>query len=174
MSSQSHLVFTVIAQDRPGLVERLADAIASAGGNWVESSMARLGGEFAGIVSVDIETGSLADLHGHFDAMIADGIAITVRSDPQGAAASSGPKVHMDVMSRDHPGILRAVTQVLTAHGVSIDHLETTVVSGSMQGGDMFKATADLRLPDDLAPARLSEALEETAADLMADITLAD
>ena len=52
---QTHLVFTVIAKDRPGLVERMAEIIAGTGGNWIESSMARLGGEFAGIVRIAIE-----------------------------------------------------------------------------------------------------------------------
>lgn len=30
-----HLVLTVIAQDQPGLVERLAQCVAAHGGNWL-------------------------------------------------------------------------------------------------------------------------------------------
>lgn len=41
------LVLTLIGPDRPGLVEAVADTIAARGGNWVESRMARLGGQFA-------------------------------------------------------------------------------------------------------------------------------
>lgn len=37
-----HLVLTVIAQDQPGLVERLAGCVAKHGGNWLESRMARM------------------------------------------------------------------------------------------------------------------------------------
>ena len=50
------LVLTVIGDDRPGLVERLAAAISEHRGNWLESSMSHLSGKFAGIVCVDIET----------------------------------------------------------------------------------------------------------------------
>ncbi|MBD8892401.1 glycine cleavage system protein R [Roseibium litorale] len=170
----SHLVFTVIAKDRPGLVERLAEAIADAGGNWVESSMARLGGEFAGIVSVDIEEEAIGDLHQKFDVLLKDGVAITLRSDKSRPEPAKGAAAHLDLISQDHPGILRRITRVLREHGVSIEHLETEVVPGSMSGEMLFKASADLRLPEGLSPAALSEFVQETAADMMADVNLID
>ena len=37
-----HLVLTVIAEDQPGLVERLAGCVANHGGNWLESRMSRM------------------------------------------------------------------------------------------------------------------------------------
>ncbi|MEM5581312.1 ACT domain-containing protein [Roseibium sp. AS2] len=171
---QTHLVFTVIATDRPGLVGRMADIIAAAGGNWIESSMARLGGEFAGIVRIAIEGMHADALVGELRALSADGIDITLRSDQAGAEQSGGSSARLDMVSQDHPGILRDITRVLSAQGVSIEHLETEVVSGSMQGEALFKASADLRLPAGLQPAALSEALQETAGDLMADVTLLD
>jgi len=174
MTALNHLVFTVIATDRPGLVERLADAIAVSGGNWVDSSMARLGGEFAGIVSVEIPKDRLADLHNHLEALISEGIAITLRSESEKASAPDGTLASLEIMCQDHPGILRDVTHILAAKGVSIENLDTMIQPGSMQGERMFKATAELRLPLSLSPSELSDALEETAGDLMADITLAD
>ena len=47
-------VLTLIGPDSPGLVERLAEAVADAGGNWVESEMSRLAGQFAGILRVQL------------------------------------------------------------------------------------------------------------------------
>ena len=44
------MVLTIISKDRPGLVQTLAQVIADHSGNWIDSSMARLGGEFAGIL----------------------------------------------------------------------------------------------------------------------------
>lgn len=171
---QNHLVFTVIAKDKPGVVETLADTIAAAGGNWIDSSMARLGGEFAGIVRVAVPEGASAALKSALTGLAKDGIDTTLRTEDEKAAEIAGTSAHLDVMSQDHPGILRDITHVLSEHGVSIEHLETAVVSGSMQGEALFKASADLRLPSGLSPAQLSEALQETAADLMADINLAD
>jgi glycine cleavage system regulatory protein len=107
-------------------------------------------------------------------ALSADGIDITLRSDQTGAELPEGASAHLDLVSQDHPGILRDITRVLSEKGVSIEHLETEVVSGSMQGEALFKASADLRLPGGLDPASLSDALQETAGDLMADINLID
>lgn len=36
------LILSVIGSDRPGLTQALADAVLSAGGNWLESHLSRL------------------------------------------------------------------------------------------------------------------------------------
>ena len=46
---------TLIGPDRTGLVEAVARAVAGHGGNWLESRMCRLGGEFAGILRVEVD-----------------------------------------------------------------------------------------------------------------------
>ena len=50
-----YLVITVIGDDRPGLVELLAETIGSNGGNWLESRMAHLAGKFAGVLRVAVD-----------------------------------------------------------------------------------------------------------------------
>ena len=37
-------VLSVVGSDRPGLTKALATAVLSAGGNWLESHLSRLGG----------------------------------------------------------------------------------------------------------------------------------
>lgn len=95
--------------------------------------MARLGGEFAGIVRIAIEGLHADELVEKLQALSADGIDITLRSDQTGAELPEGASAHLDLVSQDHPGILRDITRVLSEKGVSIEHLETEVVSGSMQ-----------------------------------------
>ncbi|ADZ72315.1 glycine cleavage system protein R [Polymorphum gilvum] len=168
-----HMVLTVIAKDRPGLVDRLADLVADAGANWVESSMTRLGGEFAGIVGIEVPEAAAEGLAEAFAALATEGISVTVRAG-EAPAEVPGARVRLDLVSQDHPGILRAVTHVLAEQGVSIDDLETGVFPGSMSGEAMFKATALLRLPDGVEPARLRDALQAIAGDIMAEIDLAD
>ena len=48
------LVMTIIGPDRTGLVESVARVVADHGGNWLESRMCRLGGDFAGILRIEI------------------------------------------------------------------------------------------------------------------------
>ncbi|MEZ4248051.1 MAG: ACT domain-containing protein [Polyangiales bacterium] len=49
------LVLTVIGPDRPGIVDLLSRTVNDAGGNWLESQMSRLAGQFAGILRVECE-----------------------------------------------------------------------------------------------------------------------
>ncbi len=51
---QRLLVMTVIGPDRPGLVESVATLVSQHGGNWLESRMSRLGGQFAGILRIEM------------------------------------------------------------------------------------------------------------------------
>jgi acetyl esterase/lipase len=73
--SRATLVVTVTAEDRAGVVEAVAAAVASCGGNWEESRMARLGGRFAGILLVGVDPGKVGvfggSAGGHLAAMLA-------------------------------------------------------------------------------------------------------
>ena len=59
---QVTLVMTVIGADRPGLVQLVATQVAEHGGNWLESRMCRLGGQFAGILRVEVPTAQRDEL----------------------------------------------------------------------------------------------------------------
>ena len=47
-------IVTLVGEDRPGLVNALAERAAANGANWLDSSMAHLAGKFAGIVLVTV------------------------------------------------------------------------------------------------------------------------
>ena len=71
-----HLVLTVIAEDQPGLVERLAQCIAEHGGNWLESRMSRMAGQFAGILRVAVPSEAHAALTAALQGLQAQGIRV--------------------------------------------------------------------------------------------------
>ena len=58
----STLVMTVIGPDRSGLVETLAAPVNRCGGNWLDSRMAHLAGEFAGILRVEVPSDAVDGL----------------------------------------------------------------------------------------------------------------
>jgi glycine cleavage system regulatory protein len=59
---QIPLVMTLIGPDRTGLVESVVRVMVGHGGNWLESRMCRLGGEFAGILRIEIPAGRKSSL----------------------------------------------------------------------------------------------------------------
>jgi len=170
------IVLTVIARDRPGLVERLSDVVERHSGNWIDSSLARLGGEFAGIVQIVLPGPALAAFEAALAALSKDGIDCLVRRDPSyaGVILTGGPHARLELTGVDHPGIVHEVSSALARHGVSIDALETRVFQGSMSGEAMFAAAADIVLPPHLSSDELRLLLEDIAQDIMVDIDLAE
>ncbi len=167
------MVLTAIARDRPGVVESLADVIAAHSGNWVESSMAQLGGEFAGIVMVEVPADATAKLEEALSALDKEGIDVTVHK-ASSHAPSSGHHARLELTGLDHTGIVLKVTRALARHGVSIDELNTSVSRGSMGAEPIFLADADIILPASLSLNDLRDTLEQIATDIMVDIELTD
>ncbi len=172
---QMEMVLTVMASDRPGIVELLADVVASYEGNWVDSAMSRLGGEFAGILRIEVSEDRVAGLEKALSALAEDGISISVRKSGQagkGEPPLKGRKAYFEVIGQDHKGIVRDVSRVLADNKVNVDELRTRVFEGSMTGEHMFSAEADIILPDGLEMDRLCEQLEDLASDLMVDVKM--
>jgi glycine cleavage system regulatory protein len=163
------LILTVIGPDRPGLVRALALAVSAHGGSWLESRMARLAGQFAGIVMVEAPEAMLADLH----ALESEGLQIVVHPAAAGQATThvpSGERLAVEVVGNDRPGIVRDVARVLAEHGVNIEELVTGVVSGSFSGETLFRASAIVRAPDAAAVAAIRTGLEFLGNEMMVDI----
>jgi glycine cleavage system regulatory protein len=164
------LVLTVLGPDRTGLVESLADRIAAAGGNWEASHMARLAGQFAGILLVTVERGRgdalLADLRG----LDARGLQVVCR--PSGAhEAPVGARVRLEVTGDDRPGIVRDVARILAERGVNVEELQSEVTSAPMSGEPLFRARALLHVPSHVELADLRSGLEALAGEVMVDLT---
>ena len=165
------LVLTVIARDRPGLIKALSETIAHHGGNWIDSSMARLGGEFAGILRVSVPSAQSGALEAELAKLAASDISVVVRKG-EAASAETGRRVRLELTGVDHPGIVHRISTALSALNINIDALETRVFTGSMSGEPMFEAKAEMALPAAVEEASLRTALEDLARDLMVDIDL--
>ena len=162
-----NLILTVIGPDRPGLVRALAQTVAAHGGSWLESRMARLSGQFAGIVVVDAP----ATLPDALRALESEGLRITVQNGEQDAPpAPIGERLMVEVIGNDRPGIVRDIALVLAAHQVNIEELTTGVASGSFSGEILFRATAFVRAPDAGAVSAIRDGLENLGNELMVDL----
>lgn len=163
------LVLTVIGPDRPGIVDQLSRAVNDAGGNWLESSMSRLAGQFAGILRVEAEAAQLESLRAAIDAL--PGLRVIV---DEGTEDEPPKGVHLEVVGSDRPGIVRQIAGKLAGHGVNVLRLETTRTGAPWSGGALFRANALVALPRELSLDTLRADLEAIALDLMVEVKLAD
>ena len=107
-----HLVLTVIAADQPGLVERVAQCIAAHGGNWLESRMSRMAGQFAGILRVAVPAEGYDELVEGLQGLSAHGIRVMLAQSGIEPACTWKP-ILLDLVGNDRPGIVRDITRLL-------------------------------------------------------------
>jgi len=162
------LVLTISGPDRTGLVEALARKLAAIGANWEESRMARLAGQFAGILLVTVETSVTDELL----AAIRDvgGLQVTVHRTAAAPPPVASRHLHLELTGQDRPGIVRDVSRLLLELHVNIEELATEVTSAPMSGEHMFHATLELRVPPSTTLAAIRTKLETLASELMVDL----
>src|SRR5579864_2307784 len=168
---QRLLVMTVIGQDRPGLVESVANIVAEHGGNWLESRMSRLGGYFAGIVRVEVPAEKERPLTEALKHLDARGLTVVVHSDEPQSGAARQTNI-LDIVGQDRPGIVRQISHTLAQFGVNVEELHTECASAAMSGETLFKAKAVLNVPPSCDVSKLRNELERIAADLIVEISL--
>ncbi len=167
------LVMTFIGRDRPGLVKAIANRVAAGGGAWMESRLARLAGEFGGIVRGEAPQDRIAALTAALGALETEGLRVTIQSS---AAAPEDRRalVTLELIGLDRPGIVREVTETISSLGVNIEEFESDLIAAAFTGHPMFRARARLRTPESLAHDELRRRLEKLAGEMMADISLTD
>ncbi len=171
---QRMLVMTIIGPDRPGLVESVAQLVAQHGGNWLESRMSRLGGQFAGILRVEVPHEREQPLQQALQGLKGQGLTIVAHPDqPQLASPRARTNV-LEIVGQDRPGIVQQISHALAKHGVNVEELLTECASAAMSGETLFKARARLSIPETCNTSELRRELEKIAADLIVEISLAD
>jgi len=167
---KSYLVMTVLGNDRPGLVNSLADTVASHGGNWLESRMARLAGQFAGIVRIECPSETADALINELQTPSNSGLAIlAVRQQAQEPLPRR--TLAVEVVGNDRPGIVRELSAAVASSGGNIEELTTGLESAPMSGQPMFRAHGVISIPENAEPAALTAAIESLGNDLTVDIT---
>lgn len=166
-----HLVLTVIAPDKPGQVERVAQCIAEHGGNWLESRMARMAGQFAGILRVGVPPEAYDELVGALQKLSTHGIRVLV-AESGTAHTVEWKTIEMELVGNDRPGIVRDITGLLSRHGVNLERLITDVRPAPMSSDPLFHAQALLAVPLTLSLETLQAAVETLADDLMVELAL--
>lgn len=165
-------VLSMIGADRAGLVDALSEVIVEHGGTWERSQMVELAGTFAGMVLVRVPPDRAQAFVAGLEPLRERGLLdVTVRSatddaDPDGGAET----IRFEVVGRDRPGIVHEVSHAIALLGIGIVELATSTESAAMDGGQLFRAEALVRLPDGVSREDLTSALEGLSNDLMVDV----
>jgi len=163
---------TILGEDRTGLVSTLADTVAEHGGNWLESRMTRLAGQFAGIVRVQCDESQADALIAALQSTDQSKLSIQVIRD----SSEELPKREtwkVDVIGNDRPGIVRELTAAIAKAGGNVEELTTGLESAPMSGQPMFRACGEISIADGASIDSLTTAIENLGEDLTVDLSVA-
>lgn len=166
------LVFTFVGVDKPGLVEKLSQTVAAHGGNWLESRMSELAGQFAGIVKVDVTAEQVAALRLALLALSEQQLSVVVAESQGEFSQGDFRQLRLSIVGNDRPGIVREVSHALAARSISVSEMDTTITSAPMSGAPLFEAVAYIRVPQTADLDELNAQLDAIADALTVDIDL--
>lgn len=161
------LILTVMANDRPGIAERIAREVEAHKGNWLESRMATMAGKFAGIVRIEIPPEQSETLQKALQKLRDEGLSIQIELGEATTASLETNKV--EVVGNDRPGIVREVTNALASIGINVIDLHTEIEAASMSGGSLFRASIEFSLEANQSMDMVVKELEDLSPDLMVD-----
>lgn len=170
------IILTAVGPDRPGMAHALAQVLAEAGCNLEDTTMTRLGGEFAMILIVTPPQGSsreqlqtrlspLEQSHHLFinSREIPDEVALSAIDDSE-----QGPRFMVSAYGAERSGLLAKLTGVFTAHNLNITDVQSRVASR----GTVYVMLFEIQLPPSLELATLQQDLEEAAVEIGVTINL--
>jgi|TARA_B100000809_G_scaffold260398_1_gene307270 glycine cleavage system regulatory protein len=162
------LIVSFIGDDRPGIVQVIANVVARHGGSWQESRMSGLGGYFSGTARILINSDSLEALDQSLQAL--EGLTCIIRPLRQTSPDKTTQKMKLDIVGPDRPGILQDVTSQLVGYGINVIEMETEVRPASMSGELNFIADALVGVPNEVDIESLDKQLDAIARNLGLDI----
>ncbi len=177
-SMNSSIICTFVGPDKPGLIEGLAQVVKQCHGNWLESSMAQLAGQFAGIVRIDIDSNKLSSLTEQLKRLESKGLLVQIQQgDPDKRNVRSpkldiGSQLSLLVVGNDRPGIIHEVSQALASAGLNVTKMATHLSSAPMSGDILFHAEIVLENPDSKPVEELESRLDMIAEQLSIEIDL--
>jgi glycine cleavage system regulatory protein len=167
---QSSLVLTVLGPDRAGLVKSIAEAVKAHQGNWQESRMVHLAGQFAGLAHVTLPQENVADLAETLHTLQNDGLQILIQYNDNPTPRNITP-LTLELLGHDRPGIIHDITRQLAALNVNIEELVSEQRTAPMSSEVLFYAHLKLGLPEGVMADDVQGAFEAMPDPLTVDIT---
>ena len=170
----TYLVVSALGKDHPGIVSELAQVIVECGGSVNDSRMATLGGEFAVIMLLSGNWNAIAKIESAL-ARLGERLELTInskRTEPRPTPTNLVP-YGVEVVSTDHPGIVRDVAEFFAKRNINIEDLYTSTYLAPHTGTPMFSLHMTVGVPTDTAIAALRGEFMDFCDELNIDAMLA-
>ena len=167
------VVISSVGLDQPGIVAAECAVLAKHGCNIEDSTMTRLGQQFASILIVTLGNVTIEALAKDFSAIEKQfDLTTMVKPLEDHAAAKQPPSAPflISVSGRDHTGITQRVAEKLAEYHVNITDLNAQVIPG--EDGPVYLMILEVEVPDKPGAPTLEKALAQLAPELGVEIAL--
>lgn len=165
-------ILTFIDDDRPGLVQEIADIVTQHSGNWLTSRMTQLDGKFAGLARIDAPDANAESLCSALQGFAADRFILSIEQiDAQQTPITE--RYELDIVGNDRPGIIHEVTRALANQQLNVVDLSSDLTRAAMSGMPLFSCIAAIEVAQQLDLDTLQTQLTTIATDLDLDIQFA-
>lgn len=169
----NHAMLTAIGKDRPGIVAGVSGVLFEKGCNIEDSTMARLGGDFAIMLMLRLPEGVTARQIEPDLSPLRDDLKLTVQLTdirPEDAMESPDvPKRVISVYGADKKGIVAQITRHLADHSVNITNLTTHVVHHAQP---LYIMLIEVEIPPYVDPDTLAEELAEVGKQIDVQVSM--
>ena len=166
-------IITFISDDRPGLVETIANTIRKCNGNWLESKLSQLGGKFAGLILVSVPQSAAAALVQQLSDLEQGDISVSVTETSRETTSSDVHTVSLSIIGPDRSGIVQEVSRALAVHRINVIEMDSKVSSAPMIAEMLFEARISASIPEMLDVEQLRDSLDSIADQMTLEIEMA-
>jgi glycine cleavage system regulatory protein len=158
---RSVFITTIVGDDRPDIINALAETTRSLGGEWIKSKVIRLDGQFAAIMKVAIDEARETKLKETLDQEFSD---LSFTHAPVRTIDPGHTTVYDLVLDcSDRPGLTKDITRVLYDLNLRPENLEVSRVPVFEMGDTVYSASMVVAVPDTMTREQLSEALSSVS-----------
>jgi glycine cleavage system regulatory protein len=166
-------IITFISDDRPGLVEIIANTVRKCDGNWQESRLSQLGGKFAGLILVSVPQSGAAALVQALSDLNQGDISVSVTETAKKTTSPDVRTVSLSIIGPDRSGIVQEVSRALTGHRINVIEMDSKVSSAPMSAEMLFEARISASVPEILDVEQLRDSLDSIADQMTLEIEMA-
>jgi glycine cleavage system transcriptional repressor len=147
--NNNKLVISVITQDRPGIVKEISEAVNQSGCNVEDSRMMVLGGSFAILMLVSGDDTCIQTLQ-QKEQVLSTSLGSMLQMQltaERSLNAEHGRPYVIEVVSLDHPGIVKELSEFVASRKINIEALNTEVYAAPHTGSPMFRLEMTVNIP---------------------------
>jgi glycine cleavage system transcriptional repressor len=152
------LVITALGEDRPGIVDELSNALTAHELNIEDSRMSVLGGEFAILMLVSGASSSINAFIDEASSLEASlRMKLLVKPTRKKTEIQTLAPYAVEVVSMDHPGIVRDIARFFSSRKINIIELDTSRYAAAHTGTPMFALHMTVEIAADQSIGKLRE-----------------